>query len=68
MFEPDIFKTVINLVIENFDFPSHRIGGDGEAAVVCKSNHRCTKSFRFPRFKLRFASFNTRRRDRGKLC
>ena len=60
MFEPDIFETTINLVIDSFDFPSRRIGRDGEVAAVCESDHRCTKSFRFPRFKLKFASFNIR--------
>ena len=59
MFQPDIFKAAMNLVIDDFDLPSPRIGGDGKYAITRESGHWRAKLFRFPQFNLHFA-FNAR--------
>ena len=58
MFQPDISKVTMCIVIDDFDSPSYRIGGGVKWAAVCYSGYRRTKSFRIPRINLRFALFN----------
>ena len=65
MFSPDIFKTAMDLVVNNHNIPSRRIGGDRKWRGVCESNHRRTKLFRFPRLGLRFRCSIYNRRDWG---
>lgn len=60
MFRPDIFKTTMYIIIDDFDSPSSRIGGGRKWAAVRESGHRRTKSFRFPWFDLHFMLFNIR--------
>jgi hypothetical protein len=52
MFQPDIFKSAMDIVVDNFDSPSRRIGGDRKSGAVCESSHRSTKLFGFPGFNL----------------
>jgi hypothetical protein len=48
MFRPDIFPAEMDVVVDHFDPPNRRIGGDGKRGVVCESDHRRTKLFGFP--------------------
>ncbi|KAF9649753.1 hypothetical protein BDM02DRAFT_1746163 [Thelephora ganbajun] len=53
-FRPDVFKTAMFNIVDDFNPPSHGIGGNGKRRVF-ESLHQRTKLFRFPGFNLRLA-------------
>ena len=45
----------MDIIVDNFKLPGHRISSDGKDSAVLQPDHRCTKLFRFPRFNLHVA-------------
>ena len=48
----------MDIVVDDFKLPSHRISSDGKHSAVLQPDHRRTKLSRFPRFNLHVTLFS----------
>ena len=51
-FQPDVFKTSMSIVVDDFNSPSYRIRSDQKSMGLFAFDDWNTKLFRFPRFNL----------------
>ena len=58
---PNVFKTVMHIIVDDLNPPCHRINGDGKDTFITHPIHQRTRLLWFPWFDLWPTSLDTQR-------